>query len=146
MTISNCMVEQLGLAMIRVAEVIAAAFISGITRGIPFSILQAEELSITVAPFSAKTGAHSFETDAPAENSTTSGADSTASITLTTFTGLPLNITSLPTERSDAAGKSLSTGNCLSSRTFSIILPTIPVTPTTATFISFVFKKNVLTL
>ena len=48
-------------------------FISGTTRGTDLSIRQNDELSITTVPFLAKTGAHSFEVEAPAENIEISG-------------------------------------------------------------------------
>src|SRR4029077_3506047 len=40
----------------------------------------------------------------------------------------------LPTDRSEANTRTLSTGNMRSARIFSITVPTIPVAPTTATF------------
>src|SRR5512139_3868777 len=103
MAISICMVEQLGLAMILSFCVITRAFISGTIRGISFSIRHADELSMTTVPTWAKTGAHSLDTAAPAEKRAISGAASTASITLTTFTGFPLKVISLPVDRSEAA-------------------------------------------
>ena len=112
-------------------------FISGTINGTFLSIRQYEELSITTVPFLAKRGAISLDIDAPAENIANSGLASIASITLTTFTGFPLKIISLPTDFSDAAGNNCETGKFLSSSTFVIVLPTIPVAPTTAIFILF---------
>ncbi len=54
--------------MILSALVSILALISGTTKGISASILQAEELSTTVHPTSANLGAQSFDTDPPAEN------------------------------------------------------------------------------
>jgi hypothetical protein len=49
-------------------------------------------------------------------------------------------MTSLPTDFSEAAGSNCDKGKFLSSSTFIIVLPTIPVAPTTATFI-FVYLE-----
>src|SRR5687767_1141139 len=57
--ITICIVEQFGLAMILSFGVSTSALISGTTSGLEGSILQAEELSITVMPASANFGAHS---------------------------------------------------------------------------------------
>ena len=94
---------------------------------------------MTMVPFFAKTGAHSFDIDAPAEKIAKTGFCSTASLILTTLTGLSLKISSLPTDLSDAAGISCDTGKPLSSSTFIITRPTMPVAPTTAVFIVLLF-------
>src|SRR3982750_3134083 len=95
-------VEQLGLAMILSAAVNTSALISGTTSGLVGSILQAEELSITVIPAAANFGAHSSEVLPPAEKIATSGLAAIASVMLTTLYFLPLNSTSFPTDLSDA--------------------------------------------
>src|SRR5512136_138901 len=128
-------VEQFGFAIILSPFFIAWLLISGTTRGTFFSILQADELSITTVPFLANSGAHSFDVEAPAEKIAKTGFAFNASVTLTTLTAFPLNINSLPTERSEAAGISSDTGKFLSSRTLIIVRPTSPVAPTTAVFI-----------
>src|SRR5690606_19165322 len=106
------------------------------------SILQAEELSITVVPTSAKRGAHSREVLPPAEKSAKSGFWRTASSRLTTSYSLSLKEIIFPTDLSEATGSSSVTGKFLSASTFNITWPTIPVAPTTAIFIQFkVFQK-----
>src|SRR4026209_1274166 len=128
------MVEQLGLAMILSVFVNASAFISGTTSFFVASILQAEELSITVIPASANFGAHSSEVLPPAEKSATAGFAAIASGILTTLYFFPLNSTSLPTDFSEATGTKSVTGKFLSANTCNILVPTNPVAPTTATF------------
>src|SRR3990170_659013 len=129
------MVEQLGLAMILSSLVNASAFISGTTNFFVASILQAEELSITVIPASANFGAHSNDVLPPAENKATAGLAAIASVMLTTLYFFPLNSISLPTDLSDATGNNSVTGKFLSANTCNILVPTNPVAPTTATFI-----------
>src|SRR6202008_4504443 len=109
--------------------------ISGTTSGLAGSILQAEELSITVIPASANFGAHSNEVLPPAEKIATAGFNAIASVMLTTLYFFPLYSTSLPTDLSEATGINSVTGKFLSARTCSIFVPTKPVAPTTATFI-----------
>ena len=53
--------------------------------------------------------------------------------TASTRTGSPLKVTVFPAERADAKARSSRTGNLRSSRIFSVVCPTAPVTPTTAT-------------
>ena len=62
------MVEQLGLATNSEGPCNAWAFTSGTTKGTDGSMRQAEELSMTRIPASVKRGAHSMDTDPPAEN------------------------------------------------------------------------------
>src|SRR6187455_2409533 len=78
-----CMVEQLGLAMILSSFVSASALISGTTNFLVVSILQAEELSITVIPAAANFGAHSNDVPPPAEKIATAGLAAIASVMLT---------------------------------------------------------------
>src|SRR5690606_17255278 len=129
------MVEQLGLAMILSFCVKFSALISGTTSFLVGSIRQADELSTTVVPASANFGAHSKEVSPPAENKATWGFISTAVCKLTTLYFLSLKVISFPTDFSDATGINSVTGKLRSAKTFSITSPTIPVAPTTATFI-----------
>src|SRR6476620_5636643 len=131
------MVEQLGLAMILSFLVNTSAFISGTTNFFVGSILHADELSITVIPASANLGAHSREVPPPAEKIATSGFAAIPSSMLTTLYFFPLNVTSFPTDLSEATGMISDTGKFLSANTWSIFEPTRPVAPTTATFIIF---------
>src|SRR6266699_2622610 len=66
---TSCAVEQFGLAMMffLVKPATASAFTSGTIRGTSGSIRQADELSITTAPFAAIFGDHSFDTALPAD-------------------------------------------------------------------------------
>src|SRR5690606_25750341 len=98
------MVEQLGLAMIRSSAVNSAALISGMVSFLSTSLLQAEELSITVVPFLANLGAHSKEVSPPAEKSAMSGFWSTACCKLITLYSLSPKLIVLPTDLSDATG------------------------------------------
>src|SRR6185436_12979165 len=133
------MVEQLGLAMILSFFVNTSALISGTINGFVGSILHALLLSITVMPASANFGAHSNEVLPPAENIATAGFAAMPSAMLTTLYCLPLNVTSLPTDLSDATGTNSVTGKFLSANTCNIFVPTRPVAPTTATFIVMEF-------
>ena len=111
------------------------ALISGTTNFLVGSILQADELSITTVPTSANLGANSKEVPPPAEKIAISGLAAIASFMLTIVNSLSLNLIFLPTDLSDATGIKSVIGRFLSSKTFSITCPTIPVAPTTATFI-----------
>ena len=77
------MVEQFGFAIILSSAVNTSPLISGTTNFLSGSILQAEELSITVVPTSANFGAHSKEVPPPAENNAISGFLATASSRVT---------------------------------------------------------------
>ena len=79
------MVEQLGLAIIKSTGVKAEAFTSGTTNFLVGSILQAEELSITLIPAAAYCGAHSKEVLPPAEKIATAGFSAIPSAILTTL-------------------------------------------------------------
>src|SRR5215207_431078 len=129
------MVEQLGFAIILSSFVSASALISGTTNFFAGSILQAEELSITVIPASANFGAHSREVLPPAEKIATLGFAAIASVMLTTLYFFPLYSTSFPTDLSEATGINSVNGKFLSASTCNILVPTNPVAPTTATFI-----------
>ena len=67
------MVEQLGLAIILSSFVKVLALISGIINFLSGSILQADELSITIAPAFANFGAQFKDVSPPAENRAISG-------------------------------------------------------------------------
>src|SRR6185369_7024263 len=136
------MVEQFGLAMTLSFFVNISAFTSGTINGLVGSIRHPDELSITVVPAAANFGAHSSDTDPPAEKRARAGFWEIASAGLFTKNVLPLNSISLPTERSDATGISSVTGNLRSANTWIILVPTRPVTPTTATFIFIFFPEN----
>src|SRR5690554_1158970 len=109
------------------------------------SIRQAEELSTTKQLLLANFGAQSKETDFPAEKIAMSGFCSKACSRLTTLYSFPNKYTDFPTDFSDATGINSSNSNLYSSKTLSKLAPTIPVTPTTANFISqkfFLLCKN----
>ncbi len=90
------MVEQLGLAIILSSLVNKCALISGTMSFLSGSILQAEELSITVVPTSANFGAHSSEVLPPAEKIAIFGFAATASSKPITLYFLPLKEISFP--------------------------------------------------
>ena len=130
-------VEQLGFAIILSFAVNSLALISGTTNLIEGSILQADELSITVVPTAANFGAHSKDVLPPAENKAISAFISTAVCIPTTLYFFPPNSISFPTDFSEATGINSDTGKFLSAKTFNIISPTIPVAPTTAILIVY---------
>jgi hypothetical protein len=109
-------------------------FTSGTTNGICGSILQAEELSMTVQPAEAKAGAQAFEVAPPAENNATSGCMEIATSGVTTEYDLPRKEINFPADFSEATGMSSVTGKLRSANICNILLPTNPVAPTTATF------------
>src|ERR1700722_117461 len=129
-------VEQLGFAMILSSAVSTSALSSGTTSLLAGSMRQAEELSTTVIPADANLGAHSSEVLPPAEKRASAGFAAMASVALTMAYFFPLNSTCLPIDLSDATGRSSVTGKFLSANTCNILVPTSPVAPTTATFIS----------
>src|SRR5690606_15786751 len=129
------MVEQFGFAIILSTFVSSEALISGTTNFFVGSILHAEELSMTVVPASANFGAHSRDVPPPAEKMAISGRAATASAKLIILYLFPLYTISFPTDLSEATGINSDIGKFLSAKTFSITSPTIPVAPTTATFI-----------
>src|SRR5690606_31962079 len=132
---SICMVEQLGLAMIpRGRSRAASGLTSATTGGTSSSCRSAVELSITTAPTAANFGAYSLETLPPAENSAMSiPAGSNVARSSTTILRAP-NSAFSPAERSLASRCSRSIGKSRSARIFSMVSPTAPVAPTTATF------------
>ena len=128
------MVEQLGLAMMRVDRYAAKApgFTSGMTRGMSSWRRKCDVLSITTQPEAAARGACSSETLPPAENSAIAVFEKSNSARSETVIDLPLNRTVLPAERSDAKAYNFPTGNSLCSRISIMASPTAPVAPTTA--------------
>src|ERR1700744_4189605 len=129
------MVEQLGLAIILSSAVSTSALTSGTTSFLVGSIRHADELSTTVVPAAAKSGAWANDVLHPAENKARSGFCFIASPTEITLYCLPLKVSSLPTLFSDATNNNSVTGKLRSARTCNILVPTNPVAPTTATFI-----------
>src|SRR5437899_2592388 len=91
---------------------------------------QREELSITIAPASAKAGAQWPEAEPPAEKRATSNPSIDSSLRPRT-TSPPSS--SRPTERSEANGTISRAGNRRSRSRRSISVPTCPVAPTIAT-------------
>ena len=116
--------------------------ISGTTSFLVGSMRQCDELSTTRHPTSANFGASSAEVLPPAEKSARSGRAAIASSALTTVHSLPWNVIFLPTDLAEATGRSSVTGKFFSARTSSILVPTNPVAPTTATFIVVYFSVN----
>src|SRR6185437_16229700 len=133
------MVEQLGLAMILSVLLRLCAFTSGTISFFDGSILQAEELSITVIPASANLGANKSEVFPPAENKAIAGLVAIASSAETTLYFLFLKVTSFPIDFSEATGINSVTGKFLSSSTCNILLPTSPLPPPIEIFIFLFF-------
>jgi N-glycosylase/DNA lyase len=142
-TTTAWIVEQLGLAMIPLWFSKAVGLTSGTTKGTPGSILHALLLSTTMQPFEAAIGAKILLLDAPAENNAISNPLSKeVSVNSSTITVLPLNCISLPFDLAEAKTAISSIGKSLSSSTFNMVLPTIPVAPTTANLIFFIAPSN----
>ena len=84
------MVVQFGLAMMPLrASAIAPGLTSDTTSGTSGSIRQAEELSTTVTPAAANTGARAREVVAPAEKTAMSRPDGSAVAASSTTTSVP---------------------------------------------------------
>src|SRR5215211_1962143 len=121
----------------------ASGFTSETTSGTSSCMRHWEELSTTTAPASAKRGAHSALTPEPAENSAMS-----KSWIVSSFRGATVRLWSpqaiiRPAERSEANGTTSSAGNERSRSTSSIVDPTAPVAPTTATRIGLCHLRPV---
>ena len=86
-------------------------------------------------PTSANLGAYSSEVEPPAEKIAISGFIEIAVSIETMSYCLLLKVIFFPTDFSDATGINSVIGRFLSSKTFNITWPTIPVAPTTAIFI-----------
>src|SRR3954471_3863923 len=130
-----CMVVQLGFATMPLWASSASGFTSDTTSGTSSCIRHWEELSTTTAPVSAKRGAHSSLTADPAENSPMSNPWIVSSSSGTTVSDVSPHGIERPAERSDANGTTSSAGKARSLRTSSMVEPTAPVAPTTATLI-----------
>src|SRR5690606_15775765 len=98
-------------------------------------IRQAEELSTTVVPAAANFGAHSKEVSPPAEKIAKSGLAVNAVCKPIRVYSFPWNVSFLPTDRSEATNNNSVIGKFRSANILIITSPTIPVAPTTATFI-----------
>ena len=126
------MVVQLGLAMMpRRASAMACGLTSETTSGTSGSILNADELSTTIAPASANLGASAREVVAPAEKSATSRPLGSAVAASSTVISRSPNGSTVPAERAEAKNRTSSAGNPRSSRIWRIATPTCPVAPTT---------------
>ena len=130
-------VAQLGFEMmLRGWFAMSSGLISGITRGTSSSRRKAWELSTHTAPRLAASGRSAFACSSPAAPSTMSTPSNASGDASTTGTCPPWNGTVFPTERALARGTSLPTGKSLSSRHWSIWVPTTPVAPRIATVLS----------
>ncbi len=120
----------------------ASPFTSGTTRAASGSMRKAEELSITTAPLAAAAGANRRETAASAANSTRSDPARPSSLTISTVTSSPRNLSFRPAERWEANRRSSATGNRRVSRQAIISRPTAPVAPTMATLAGAVRRAD----
>src|SRR5215207_5180774 len=144
-----CIVVQFGLATIPLWSSRASGFTSDTTSGTSSCMRHWDELSTTTAPESAKRGAHSALTPEPAENRAISKPWIDSSFSGWTVRLAPPQSRLRPAERSEANGTTSSAGNERSRSTSSIVDPTAPVAPTTATRIGLrhlraVHARNVL--
>src|SRR4051812_14376163 len=127
------MVEQLGLATMPLCSSSASGLTSATTSGTVSSIRQRDELSTTTAPAAAKRGAHSPLVGPPAEKSAMSKPWMVSSLSAVQARSLSPQSISRPTERSDANATTSPAGKPRSRITPSMVEPTAPVAPTTAT-------------
>ena len=135
--ITVTMVVQLGHATMPRCPFTRWPLISGTTRGTVGSMRKALDLSTTTAPALTACGAYSLDCAEPAEKNATSTPRKASGPTCSTRIFSPLKVTLFPTDRSEANARSSRTGNLRSSRIFSVVCPTAPVAPTTASFIVF---------
>src|SRR5918995_5473822 len=138
-----CMVVQFGLATIPLWSCSASGLTSETTSGTSSSMRHCDELSTTTAPASAKRGAHSALTPEPAENSAISKPWIDSSFSDCTVSLASPQSMLRPAERSEANGTTSSAGNERSRSTSSIVDPTAPVAPTTATRIGLCHLRTV---
>src|SRR5258706_4035850 len=136
------MVEQLGLAIMPLWLARASGLISGMTRGTPGSIRNAEELSTTTAPARAAMGANFLEMEPPALKKAISTPWKLFSVSTWTVTFLPLNVIFFPRERADASRRRSDIGKRRSWRQRRNSAPTAPVAPTIATTYFFLFIRR----
>ena len=136
-----CMVVQFGLATIRRGQNLASrAFTSGTTKGTFSSILNADELSIIMQPNRVISSANSFETSEPADTKAKFiSLKSSPCLSNCTLYGLPLQLYSLPTLRSEPKSFRSSKGKLRCFNILSSSCPTAPLTPTIAIFIIYYF-------
>ncbi len=120
----------------------ACALISGTTSGTVGSIRNALDLSMMTAPSLRISGAYSFACAEPAEQNAISTPLNAPGSMRRIGSASPLNVTVLPTERSDAKHRSSRTGNFRSSRILSVVCPAAPVAPTTATVTPFAIRRS----
>ena len=119
------MVVQLGLAMMPFGTSSSAcALTSGTTRGTSGSMRQADELSMTVAPAAATTGARVFEVAPPAENSAISRPLQSAVAASSTVICRPSKSSERPALRDDANSRMESAGKLRSASIWRITPPT----------------------
>jgi hypothetical protein len=111
----------------------ASGLTSETTSGTSGSLRHADELSITIAPAAAATGASAREVDPPAEKNTMSSPEKSAVAASSTMTSTPCQGSLRPAQRADANSRSDSTGSARSSRQRRIRSPTRPVAPTMPT-------------
>src|SRR5687767_13054659 len=130
------MVVQFGFATMPLWPSSASGLTSETTSGTSSCIRHCDELSTTTAPASAKRGAHSSLTPEPAENSAMSKPWTASSLRATAVSVPSPNATLRPADRSEANGTTSSAGNERSWSTSSMVEPTAPVAPTTATRIA----------
>ena len=130
----SCIVEQLGFATIPSCQARSSGFTCETTSGMSGSIRQALELSMTVQPRFAASGASSFDVPPPALKSAMSIPSNASGVASSTvMSPQPGTATVLPAERSDASRRRVVIGNRFSRRTCVMVRPTAPVAPTTAT-------------
>src|SRR5512140_1875637 len=103
------------------------------------SIRHALELSSTVQPRAAASGASIVDTSPPAEKSAMSTPAKASGVASSTVIVRPAALTVEPADLPDASNRSSPTGNCRSARTWIIVRPTTPVAPTTATVNGWLF-------
>ena len=143
---ASCIVEQFGLATIPGCPSRSSGLTWDTTSGTVVSIRQADELSMTVAPWATAAGASSREMSAPAENSAMS-TPSKASATASPISSVRPSIDTVrPADRPEASRRSSPTGNSRSLRIWIIVRPTTPVAPTTATVRGRRFMKGLAPL
>src|ERR687898_900282 len=131
-----CIVVQFGFATMPLWPSSASGFTSETTSGTSSCIRHCDELSTTTAPASAKRGAHSALTDEPAEKRAMSKPWIDSSVSGATVRLVSPKPTLRPAERSEAKGTTSSAGKERPRSTSSIVEPTAPVAPTTATRIA----------
>ncbi len=118
-------VVQFGLAMMPLrASAMASGLTSLTTSGTSGSIRQADELSTTVAPASAKRGASAREVVAPAEKSAMSSPLGSAVLASSTVISRSPYGSSVPADRAEAKKRTSSAGKLRSSRICRMATPT----------------------